>query len=193
MLAKSAFCILFFIGAGVRVAGQAPSWVGTLPQSSITTVSLNNPAAVMPTALAAEVAGWDVSYSGFAFAPDYSTHGAMLASGGGGYVADIYCAAAFDMATRLWVPVWTEIPPLTWADGSEFSFNAADMPPDAKSRGAIDVGHIPAAAGGQHGAVGGKIRRKGDPGIRNVPAGYFIGKGRWHHRGRGVEADGGNG
>ena len=123
--------IIAVLGLVAAPYPQAPAWVGSLPQSSITTISLNNPDDTMPAALVNEVNGWDVSYSGYAFAPDYSTHGALLASGGGGYVADIYCAAAFDMATRKWVPVWTERPPLTWADGSEFSFNPADMPPDA--------------------------------------------------------------
>jgi len=124
---------------GGMIVVNAPAWTTTLAPSSITTVSLNSTADIAPAALKNEFDGMSRSYSGTTFSKWYSTHGAIIAKGGGGYTADKFVAAAWDVGTRLWTALWADNPPLTFADGSEVSLSQAGMP--AYSIAVDNTGH----------------------------------------------------
>jgi hypothetical protein len=113
---------------GGQIVIEVPSWAKALPASSITTVSLNNSADVAPAGLKSEFDGMSRSYSGTTFSKWYGTHGGIIAKGGGGYTADKFVAAVWDVGTRLWSALWAENPPLTEADGSEVSLDVGAMP-----------------------------------------------------------------
>lgn len=113
-------------------SASTPSWVNNINVSEFGDIPLTNTMQdVTPSGLWNDITQADQSNSGTCWNDDYGPGGAMLL-GGGGHTNSEYCYMwLFDGALPGFRALNLQLPARTYAAGSEWSYNASDMPGDA--------------------------------------------------------------